>query len=220
MGSDNPWLSRRLLQVLLGTIIILVGLGCYLAILRWRGPAALAYTQTAWDRAIPFHAGWLYVYLAPYAIAPILLAIMQSATFTWFLKRALLLLAISLVIFCIYPTQTIRPPTGALDSGWTAKFYREMVAIDDPPANAAPSLHVSLTCLLAIALLTDFPRWWPLIVGGIALVWLATLLTWQHHLIDVATGALLGLAMCIPFGNSKSHIGEQRGSSPPTIPPG
>jgi hypothetical protein len=220
MGIGIPSLRRRILQALLGSIIILAGLGCYLAVLKWRGPAAAMHTQTAWDRAIPFHPAWLYVYLAPYAVAPLLLALMRSATFTWFLKRALPILAISLLIFCVYPTQTVRPPTDALDSGWTSKLYRAMAALDDPPANAAPSLHVSLTCLLAVALLTDFPRWWPAILAGIALVWLATLFTWQHHLIDVATGALLGLALCIPFRNAKSPPGEQRGSSLPTASPG
>jgi hypothetical protein len=212
---DIPSLRRRVLQALLGSIIILAGLGSYLGVLRWRGPAAVMYTQTAWDRAIPFHPAWLYVYVAPYAVAPVLLALMRPDTFIWFLKRALLILALSLLIFCIYPTQTVRPPVDALPDGWTATFYRALVAVDDPPANAAPSLHISLTCLLAVALLADFPRWWPLIVAGIGLVWLATLFTWQHHLIDVLTGVLLGLAMCIPFRNAKSPPGELRGSPPP-----
>jgi membrane-associated phospholipid phosphatase len=70
-----------------------------------------------------------------------------------------------------------------------------MVTIDEPPANAAPSLHVSLTCLLALALVRDFPRWWPVSCAGVVLVWLATLLTRQHHLVDVLTGALLAVGV-------------------------
>ena len=50
---------------------------------------------------------------------------------------------------------------------------------------------MSLTFLLALALLRDFPRWWPITVGSVVLVWLATLFTRQHHLIDVLTGILL-----------------------------
>ena len=147
----------------------------------------------------------MYVYLAPYVIAPVILGVMPRATFTWFLQRALLILAGSLVIFAIVPTRTIRPPVDELDDGLTAKLYRGIVAIDQPPANAAPSLHVSLTCLLAIALAREFPRWRPVIGGIVALVWLATLFTWQHHLIDVATGALLGIAASIPFQHSKKR---------------
>jgi membrane-associated phospholipid phosphatase len=199
MGNDSPHFRRRIVQALLGSTIIMAGLGSYLAVLRWRGPAAVAYTQTAWDRLVPFRPEWLYVYLAPYAIAPVLLAAMRRDTFWWFLKRALLVLGVSLAVFSLVPTQTVRPPADVLDNGWTANFYRAMVAIDDPPANAAPSLHVSLTCLLAIALLREFRRYWPVIVLGIALVWLATVLTWQHHLIDVATGAALGILASLPF---------------------
>ena len=66
-----------------------------------------------------------------------------------------------------------------------------MIAVDEPPANAAPSLHISLSTLLGLALGRDFPRWRPAIFAAVTLVWLATLLTWQHHVIDVATGALL-----------------------------
>src|SRR5436190_126098 len=35
-------------------------------------------------------------------------------------------------------------------------------------------------------------------------VWLATLITRQHHLIDVVTGALLALLVALPFGKKTS----------------
>src|SRR5262249_42932077 len=203
MGIDSPSLRQRLLQAVLGSAIIVAGLGSYLAVLKWRGSAGAIVTQTAWDRAIPFQPGWLYVYLAPYAAAPVLLAIMRRSTFIRFLASSIAVLAVSLLIFANFPTQTVRPPTDVLEEGWTSKFYLAMVAIDDPPTNAAPSLHVSLTCLLAIALVGDFRRYWPVIVVATVLVWLATLFTWQHHLIDVATGAALGLLASLPFRSIK-----------------
>jgi membrane-associated phospholipid phosphatase len=206
MEADSLSFRQRLVQALLGSLIITAGLGSYLAVLKWRGAAAVLDTQTAWDRLIPFQPGWLYVYLAPYAIAPVIFGLMRRGTFIWFLKRALLILAVSLLVFAVVPTQTVRPPVDDLDDGWTAKLYRAIVAIDQPPANAAPSLHVSLTCLLAIVLLRDFPRWRPVISGGLALVWLATLFTWQHHLIDVATGALLGLVASLPFPKDRFSL--------------
>lgn len=198
MGTDSPSFPQRLLQALAGPIIVIAGLGGYLFVLKWRGPAVVTYTRTAWDDFIPFQPGWLYVYFAPYALTPVILGLMRRDTFLWFLKRALLIQAVSLLIFAVVPTQTVRPSLDGLEDGWTAQLYRDMIALDDPPANAAPSLHVSLTCLIALALLRDFPRWWPVIIGGVALVWLATLFTWQHHLMDVATGAMLGImAGCV-----------------------
>jgi len=203
MGIDSPLLRQRLLQSLLGSAIIVAGLGSYLAVLKWRGSAGASVTQTAWDRSIPFQPGWLYVYLAPYAAAPVLLAIMRRGTFVRFLTSSLAVLAVSLVVFSTVPTQTVRPAGDELGDGFTSALYRAMVAIDDPPANAAPSLHVSLTCLLALALLHDFRRYWPVIILGTGLVWVATLLTWQHHLIDVASGAALGLLASLPFRSIK-----------------
>jgi hypothetical protein len=203
MGIDTPLLRQRLLQAVLGSAIIVAGLGSYLVVLKSRFSAGAIVTQTAWDRAIPFQPGWLYVYLAPYAAAPVLLALMRRSTFVRFLASSLAVLAVSLLVFSNFPTQTVRPPTEALDGGWTSKFYLAMVAIDDPPANAAPSLHVSLTCLLAFALIRDFRRYWPVIILGTLLVWLATLFTWQHHLIDVATGAALGIVASLPFRSIK-----------------
>jgi membrane-associated phospholipid phosphatase len=89
-----------------------------------------------------------------------------------------------------------------------------MAELDANGGNAAPSLHVSLTCLLACALVRDFPRWWPVIVGGVGLVWLATLFTWQHHLLDVMTGAGLALIFALLPGvrRTRSHLPSQ-GSS-------
>jgi len=203
MAIEPCSVRQRLTQALIGTFILVAGLASYLAVLKWRGPAARCDTQTSWDLLIPFQPGWLWVYVAPYPLAPVILGMMRRPTFIWFIKRALLILAVSLVIFAIVPTQTVRPSLEGLDEGWTTKYYRALVAVDEPPANAAPSLHISLTCVLAIALVRDHPRWWPIIISGVGLVWLATLFTWQHHLIDVATGALLGVLVSLPFPSKK-----------------
>jgi membrane-associated phospholipid phosphatase len=208
MARKSSSFGQGILQALLGTLVLVAGLASYLAVLKWRGPAATLITQTAWDRVIPFQPAWLWVYVAPYPLAPAILGLMDPATFRWFIKRALLIMAVSLLVFVVVPSQTVRPSFEELGDGWTAKYYREMVAVDEPPANAAPSLHVSLTCLLAIALLRDHWRLWPIVIGGVALVWLATLFTWQHHLIDVATGALLGLLVAIPYRGTGSRIAK------------
>jgi len=84
-----------------------------------------------------------------------------------------------------------------LGEGLTAQLYKMIVEVDEPPANAAPSLHVSLTFLLALAFMRDFPRWTWLAACAVVLVWLATLFTRQHHLIDVAGGILLALLVVL-----------------------
>ncbi len=181
---------------------------CYYAVLKWRGPAATLTTQTEWDRHIPFWPVWIYVYLIVYPLGPPLLGIMRRATFVWYVRRGLLAVAVSVLVFAIVPTKTVRPSDDELDGGLTADHYRAMVGIDDPPANAAPSLHVSLSCLLAIALSRDFPRWWLVIILCAGLVCVATLFTRQHHLIDVAGGALLALVVAWPWGRTDPVQGK------------
>jgi membrane-associated phospholipid phosphatase len=164
-------------------------------------------TQTAWDKQIPFCPQWVWLYLVPYLIGPVLAGCLSWATFTWYVRRGLVLVFVSLLIFMVYPTRTVRPPLASASEvgGLTADAYNRMVAVDEPPANAAPSLHVSLTCLLFWALVRDFPRWWPVALAGVAVVWLATLLTWQHHLIDVATGVLLGSVLALPWPRRRHY---------------
>jgi membrane-associated phospholipid phosphatase len=197
-----PSVRRGLRQAFLLAALMVSALACYLLVLNWRGRAAKVATLTYWDEQIPFSPCWVWVYLLPYLVGPAVAASLRSTTFTWFIRRGLLALAISLGIFLAYPTHTVRPPVAELGDGVSARLYQRMVAIDDPPANAAPSLHVSLTCLLAWAMARDFPRWSAVCLAAAALVWLATLLTWQHHLIDVATGLLLAGVLAWPWRGS------------------
>jgi membrane-associated phospholipid phosphatase len=177
-------------------LFFLASLSLYLAVLKLRGPAAAYTTWTEWDRAFPFAPWWTWIYLIPYIVGPALVGALSRTTFAWYIRRATIVALVSLLIFVVVPTQTVRPledpaNESKLGNNATGWMYRQMVAIDDPPANAAPSLHVSLSCLLAWALAYDRPRWaWAALLGAVT-IWLSTLYTAQHHLIDVATGALL-----------------------------
>jgi membrane-associated phospholipid phosphatase len=197
-------LAGGIRQALFLLALTFSSLGLYLLVLKWRGPDAVLITHTTWDDWFPFGPEWVWVYLVPYLIGPALFVFLSPQTFRWFVPRGLLIVGVTLVIFILCPTQTARRPSAAfLGDSLTGLLYHQMVEVDEPPANAAPSLHVSLTCLLAMALIRDFPRWWPVWFAGIAMVWLSTLMTRQHHLIDVATGALLAflVAVCWPAGS-------------------
>jgi membrane-associated phospholipid phosphatase len=135
-------------------------------------------------------------------IGPLLTLILSRYVFVWYVRRATIVLLVSIVVFVAVPSHTIRPLTipsnhDRLGDNLTSWVYQRVVEIDDPPANAAPSLHVSLSCLLAWAVGYNYPRWWGAAFAGALLVWLSTLYTWQHHLIDVASGALLACLAAI-----------------------
>jgi membrane-associated phospholipid phosphatase len=189
-------MARSLFQAVLLAAIMFGSLGLYLLVLKWRGPAAGLITWIPLDEVFPFRPAWVWAYLLPYALGPVLFMLLTPATFRWFVARGLVIVFVSLAVFIVLPTRTAsRPPAPSPEEGLTARLYQQMVAIDEPPANAAPSLHVSLTCLLALALARDFPRWRAVAFLGAALVWLATLFTRQHHLLDVVTGVLLAVGV-------------------------
>ena len=189
-------LVRGLFQGLLLAIIMFASLGCYLLVLKWRGQAATVVTWIPLDEWVPFWPSWVWVYLIPYAIGPILAGTLSSSTFWWFIRRGLIVVGLALLIFILLPTQIDnRHRQQSIGTGLTADVYEHVIEIDNPPANAAPSLHVSLTCLLLLALLLDYPHWWPFWSGFVSLVWLSTLVTRQHHLIDVVTGVLLAVTV-------------------------
>lgn len=175
-------------------VIMMSSLGCYLVVLKWRGDNARFITYSRWDEAFPFEPAWVWIYLLPYLIGPVVIGFVSSSTFRWYVRRGVAIVALSLITFIVVPTQTAtRQELHSVGGGLTTLVYEKMVAIDEPPANAAPSLHISLTCLLALALFREFPKWWPLTGLGVVLVALATLFTHQHHLFDVVTGILLAV---------------------------
>jgi membrane-associated phospholipid phosphatase len=183
--------SFSLRQVIIVAIVMLTSLGGYLLVLKWRGDDAVFITKTNLDDVIPFQPAWVWVYLIPYVIGPVVIGFLRRPTFNWYISRGIAVVLVTLLIFIMVPTQTGKRPPHDLGTSVTGQLYQNMIAIDEPPANAAPSLHVSLTFLLGLALLWDFPRWWWLSAAAVILVWLATLFTRQHHLIDVITGVLL-----------------------------
>ncbi len=201
--KERPTLRRFIVQAVALAVIMLSSLGGYLAVLYWRGPDAQLVTHSSWDDFFPFQPAWVWVYLIPYLIGPVIIGLLSRATFMWYVKRGLVIVGLTLSIFIVVPTRTLPREHAVTGDDPTARLYRAMIAIDDPPANAAPSLHVSLTCLLAFALLRDFPRWWWLAIPCVILVWLATLYTRQHHLFDIGTGALLACGVILLWPKAK-----------------
>jgi membrane-associated phospholipid phosphatase len=199
-SQPHRTLKRGVFQAVLVGVIMYSALGFYLVVLRWRGAAATFTTASALDDLLPFWPSWVWVYLLPYLVAPPLIGFLLPPTFWWYIHRGLVVIGLTLMIFVIYPTQIDGTRRGTFaGSGLTAMLYLKMIEIDDPPANAAPSLHVSLTLLLALAFWRDFPRWWPIWIGLACLVWVSTLVTRQHHLLDVLSGVLLAYAVTVVF---------------------
>jgi len=113
--------------------------------------------DTALDRALPFSAGWIWVYtlLWAFAIAP-LLYVRTNTFFRPLFASMAATLALSYFVFVVFPTKMVLRPTLEGVPGFTAWLVREVYA-GDGPYNCFPSVHVALSHLSAWSL-TEMDR--------------------------------------------------------------
>ena len=158
-----------------------------------RYAASLAYVPEiafAWERNIPF---W------PWTIVPYWsLNLMYAAAFflcrdvreqNRYVARLVLAQIVATICFMLFPLHFgwPKPPTDGL-WGW---LFDSLVAFD-LPYNQAPSLHIALSIIVGAFYWTRFPKIRLPILLWQSLIALSVLTTYQHHFIDVPTGALLG----------------------------
>ena len=184
----NPSLKTSLLKLILVGILFYTSYG-----LSNHYAASLDYVPEiafAWESNIPFWAWTIVPYWS--------LNLMYAAAF--FLCRdtyeqnryvAHLVAAqlIATVCFVLFPLRFgwPKPPADGL-SGWLF----DSLAAFDLPYNQAPSLHIALAIIVGAFYWTRFPKIrLPLFLWQ-SLIALSVLTTYQHHFIDVPTGALLG----------------------------
>ena len=155
--------------------------------------ASLAYVPEiafAWERNIPFWAWTIVPYWS--------LNLMYAAAFflcrdareqNRYVARLVSAQIVATTCFMLFPLHFgwPKPPTDGL-WGW---LFDSLVAFD-LPYNQAPSLHIALSIIVGAFYWTRFPKIRLPILLWQNLIALSVLTTYQHHFIDVPTGALLG----------------------------
>jgi hypothetical protein len=146
----------------------------------------------AWEGAIPF-IDWTIV---PYWSINLFYALCLFINTTprgvdTLAKRYLTIQLVAVACFIAFPLQAIfvRPQTSGLPG-----FMFDVLGGFDKPFNQAPSLHIAL-----LVVIWDHLR--GRLTGKALLLWhvwcfligASVLTTWQHHVIDIPTGMLLGL---------------------------
>ena len=158
-----------------------------------RYAASLAYVPEiafAWERGIPFWAWTIVPYWS--------LNLMYAAAFflcrdtreqNRYVARLVSAQIVATICFMLFPLHFgwPKPPTDGL-WGW---LFDSLVAFD-LPYNQAPSLHIALSIIVGAFYWTRFPKIRLPIFLWQSLIALSVLTTYQHHFIDVPTGALLG----------------------------
>ncbi len=127
--------------------------------------------------------------------------------------------AIGLVVFVLFP---VAPPRFLADHGFidTVTLHTNAYRVLQPPAftnqyAAVPSLHVGWNLLMGIAIVRHSSNRWAKAFGWSmpVVMWLATIVTANHYLIDGVAGsivALTGLALAIAIQRRRSHAAAQR----------
>lgn len=155
----------------------------------WRVRLDLPY-----ELRIPFVPGAVVFYMSIYGL-------FLAAPFIVRERRAFvaLLVALALATFCgglgflLLPAQPAYPPSGSLGH-WQGLFHlADTLNLD---YNMLPSLHVALSVCCVAAFCEQASRRGRLLLWGWAFaIGLSTLLTHQHHLLDVLSGWGLGVAV-------------------------
>jgi len=144
----------------------------------------------AWERSIPFYPP---AYLAYYSvfILPLLMPVFlrtEHALRLW-RKRMLAAIGIAGLVFLLCPAELGYPTMTGGD--WL--LIRKLTPVLTGRYNLVPSLHIALMVIMDCSI-------WPclsksgkrlLLLWGIALS-ISTVMTHQHHVLDVAAGCLLG----------------------------
>ena len=151
-----------------------------------------------WERNIPFAPIMIVPYLSLDAIFLITVFLSGSRQeLRVLVRRMVFVILVSGVCFSLFPTKIVTErPVFSGFLGWAFAVLSNV----DSRNNALPSLHVAITTVLW----ADLARHgrWPLrwaVHTAFALVVGSTLLTRQHHVLDVAAGLGLGTISLIAW---------------------
>ena len=145
------------------------------------------------DHHIPVVAAFVFPYLSLYVLLAISLWRFLQAESRIFVITAVAIsldLAISYLVFIFYQTRVERPDI--LGSDVSSSILRWVYSLDKP-FNAFPSLHTSLSTLLALLWGRVGSRTQPAIALWALLIIASTLFTKQHYIADVFGGVAVAL---------------------------
>jgi membrane-associated phospholipid phosphatase len=162
-------------------------------------------SHTFIEASLPLVPSFVYIYTVCYVcllISPVLL-LPKKSEFTPLVINIIIVTVLSGLVFLVFPSTTHRPlftPTS-----FTEQILIYLYVIDSPN-NCFPSLHVSMTVLVALALCQKYPKTVPISLA--VMICISTVLTKQHAIIDVVTGVFV--ALFIHFRNRSGIIGYER----------
>ena len=160
-------------------------------------PAKIHSLATPFDDVIPF----ISVMIIPYSWSLILFVasffiVRTAAQLSLLTRRLILATTFACLIFYCYPA---RFSFHRLIPDYWTQFGYQFLHLVDKPFNQLPSLHISYAILLGVSLwdVIDYKKIWVLstyrllLISICTLIIVSTVLTYQHHLLDILGGAVL-----------------------------
>lgn len=186
--EPRPWRSGLAWLIVLGPLFFATyGFANWAAAQRSAVPAIVF----GWEHAMPF-LPWTIVpyWLIDLLYATSLVLCATRAQLQTHVARLLFVQIAAVLCFLAFPLRfTFDRPAVDGAFGWMFAALESF----DQPFNQAPSLHVALLVVLWPVYLRALPQAWHAFVHAVAvLIGLSALTTWQHHFIDIPTGAWLG----------------------------
>lgn len=146
-----------------------------------------------WELGIPLVPAMIYPYLSIGLLFLLPLAVLNSAQMVVLAKRMALAIIIAGIIFIVFPTELGFQRPQELGTAYK-EFY--LIHVLDRPYNLFPSLHITLSSVVLVMLLTYAAAWSrPILLIWWLILCLSVVLVHQHHLADIAGGLLLAWAV-------------------------
>jgi membrane-associated phospholipid phosphatase len=155
-----------------------------------------------------------WIYISFYGLLYLSGLLLTAPRFRRYVLTLVVTSLLSVLAFLLLPSGV---PRDSVDPDSASALYRWLVEID-PPRNAFPSEHASLSFVALLALSTGkHPRWLKCAAWiWFLLIYWSTIATRQHVLIDLATGAALGAA-CWWWAGRRLSVAKRDGAR--TFPP-
>ncbi len=158
------------------------------------------------EKNIPFIPLMILPYMASsYFFWIVFFWVKNRQQLTLLRDRMLFIVTIAGLVFIVFPLKQsfYRPESENI----IFKLLFRLLSLADSPFNQAPSLHVALCILHGRLVLWRFigiVRY--LLLALLALIAISTPLVYQHHSIDVVTGAALGFLSLLIFREKKMKV--------------
>jgi protein-tyrosine phosphatase/membrane-associated phospholipid phosphatase len=209
IATARPWMEAIVLSAALSLLFIIIYGGCNALAARW---ADLDGCFFAWELQIPFVPTLIIPYMSIdlfFVLSPLLCKeVIELRTLARRITAAILVAGLMFITFPL-TTGYARPEV----SGWTGRLF-EFLWSFDKPHNLVPSLHVALASLLWPVYARHTRGWLQKFIHlWFTLIVASALFTYQHHLLDMATGAMLGQGCIFAFPERREPALAQSASA-------